>query len=66
MFRVKLDNEGDKNNPAEEKIILGKACGNMKKSRIKVALGDTVDMEVSVYDKTKARIVSRRRPNQSK
>lgn len=43
-----------------EKPVLGHLSGKMRKNNIKVLAGDTVDLEFSVYDLTKARIVRRR------
>lgn len=51
MFRVRLDINND--------IILCQACGNMRRNYIKVIVGDRVRVEMSPYDLTRGRIVSR-------
>lgn len=51
-FRVKLD---DSNN-----VILGIISGKMRQFGIKILLGDRVEVDVSVYDLTKGRIVRRK------
>ena len=51
MFRVRLD--------CNESIILCQACGNMRRNYIKVIVGDRVKVEMSPYDLTRGRIVSR-------
>ena len=50
MFRVKLENDHE---------ILAHAAGKMRKFRIRVLLGDTVTVEMTPYDLTKARITFR-------
>jgi translation initiation factor IF-1 len=49
-FRVKVD---------DEHTVLAYMSGRMRKAKIRIILGDTVDMELSPYDLTKARIVYR-------
>lgn len=49
-FRVKLENGH---------IILAHTSGRMKKNRIKVLVGDSVNVEVTPYDFTKGRITFR-------
>ena len=50
MFRVKLDNEHE---------ILAHTAGKMRKHRIRVLAGDRVNVEMTPYDLTKARIIFR-------
>lgn len=47
MFRVKLDNEHQ---------IIAHTSGKMRKNRIRVLVGDRVDVEMTPYDLTKGRI----------
>lgn len=51
MFRVKLDNN--------EQLITAYLGGKMRKNEIKIVAGDTVVMEMSVYDLTRGRIMRR-------
>lgn len=51
MFRVRLD--------CNDVTILCQACGNMRRNYIKVINGDRVKVEMSPYDLTRGRIVSR-------
>lgn len=51
-FRVKLD-DGDE--------VLAKLAGKLRMYRIKVLPGDRVDVEISSYDKTRGRIVWRKK-----
>ncbi len=51
-FRVKLD-DGDE--------LLAKLAGKLRMYRIKILPGDRVDVEVSPYDKTRGRIVWRKK-----
>ena len=51
MFRVRLDTNGI--------VILCQACGNMRRNYIKVIVGDRVKIEMSPYDLTRGRIISR-------
>ena len=51
MFRVRLDINGI--------VILCQACGNMRRNYIKVIVGDRVKVEISPYDLTRGRIISR-------
>lgn len=51
MFRVELDSTGH--------IILAQVSGKMRKFYIKVVPGDRVKLELSPYDLTRGRIVSR-------
>ena len=49
-FKVKLDNGH---------IVLAHTGGKMRKNRIRVLVGDKVQVEVSPYDLTKGRIIFR-------
>lgn len=51
-FRVKLNN-GVK--------VFAHLCGKMRMKNIRVLVGDTVTVEMSPYDLTKARIIYRQR-----
>ena len=51
-FRVKLENN---------RIVLAHLCGKMRMRNIRVLVGDTVNVEMSPYDLTKARIIYRKR-----
>jgi translation initiation factor IF-1 len=50
MFRVKLENSH---------VILAHTSGRMKKNRIRVLVGDKVNVEMTTYDLTKGRIIFR-------
>lgn len=50
MFRVKLENGVE---------ILAHTAGKMRKFRIRVMVGDKVDIEMTPYDLTKGRIICR-------
>ena len=50
MFKVKLDNEHQ---------VLANTSGKMRKNRIRVLLGDRVNVEMTPYDLTKGRITFR-------
>jgi translation initiation factor IF-1 len=50
MFRVKLENGH---------VILAHTSGKMKKNRIRVLVGDKVNVEMTAYDFTKGRITFR-------
>ncbi len=52
MFRVKLENDHE---------IIARPAGKMRKFRIRVLVGDKVDVEMSPYDLSKARIRYRHR-----
>lgn len=52
MFRVKLDNAG---NPE----VICTISGKIRKNFIRIIAGDKVKIEVSPYDLTKGRIVTR-------
>ncbi len=51
MFRVQLETKN---------IVLATLSGKMRQHNIKVLLGDKVDIECSVYDLTRGRIVRRK------
>ncbi|RMH27150.1 MAG: translation initiation factor IF-1 [Planctomycetota bacterium] len=53
MFRLRLPNE-------QQSEILGYVSGKMRKNYIRILPGDTVTVEISPYDLTKARITYRR------
>ena len=50
MFRVKLENGHE---------VLAYASGKMRKHRIRVLVGDKVNVEMTPYDLTKGRIIFR-------
>ena len=50
MFRVKLDNDHE---------VLAHTSGKMRKNRIRVLLGDRVNVEMTPYDLSKGRITFR-------
>lgn len=50
MFRVTLDNKH---------VILAQISGKMRKNRIRVLLGDRVNVEMTPYDLTRGRITFR-------
>ena len=50
MFRVKLENEHE---------VLAHTSGKMRKNRIRVLLGDKVNVEMTPYDLSKGRIIYR-------
>jgi translation initiation factor IF-1 len=51
MFRLRLPNESE---------VLGYVSGKMRKNFIRILPGDTVTVEMTPYDLTKARITFRR------
>ena len=51
MFKVQMDGGS---------TIIGYISGRMRKHDIKILLGDTVEVEFSVYDLSKGRITRRR------
>ena len=53
MFRVQLD--------GNERQILAHTSGKMRKSRIRVLIGDRVTIEMTPYDLTKGRLVYRQK-----
>nr|QXO04666.1 initiation factor 1 [Hetaeria oblongifolia]QXO04756.1 initiation factor 1 [Hetaeria youngsayei] len=56
MFRVRLDNQD---------LILGYISGKIRRSFIRILLGDRVKVEMSRYDSTKGRIIYRFRKKDS-
>ena len=50
MFRVKLENGH---------MIIAHSCGKIKKRKITIVVGETVIVEMSMYDLTKGRIITR-------
>nr|AVM84602.1 translational initiation factor 1 [Fridericia platyphylla] len=50
MFRVRLDNEN---------LVLGYVSGKIRRRSIRILLGDKVKIELSGYDSTRGRIISR-------
>lgn len=52
MFRVQLANGA---------LVLAHISGKMRKHFIRIVPGDTVDLELSAYDLSKARIIFRQR-----
>ena len=50
MFKVKLENDHE---------VLAHTSGKLRKTRIRVLVGDKVDVEMTPYDLTKGRIVYR-------
>jgi len=50
MFRVKLENHHE---------IIARPAGKMRKYRIRVLVGDKVDVEMTPYDLTKGRVTFR-------
>ena len=53
MFRVKLDDTGHE--------VIAYIGGKLRKFSIKIILGDRVDVEMTPYDLTKARIIYRQK-----
>jgi translation initiation factor IF-1 len=51
-FRVKLQNG---------MVVVAHLCGKMRMKNIRVLVGDTVTVEMSPYDLTKARIIYRQK-----
>lgn len=51
MFRVQIENT--------ESVVIAYAGGKLQKNNIKILLGDSVEMDMSPYDLTKARITYR-------
>ena len=50
MFKVKLENNHE---------VLAHTSGRIRKNRIRILVGDKVDIEMTPYDLTKGRIVFR-------
>ncbi len=51
MFRVELEENGH--------VVLAHTSGKMRKNRIRILVGDRVDIEMTPYDLSKGRIVYR-------
>lgn len=51
MFRVRIDEQ--------DHVVLATLSGRMRQNNIKVLLGDRVEIEFSVYDLSRGRIVRR-------
>lgn len=56
MFRVRLENDHE---------VLGHTAGKMRKNRIRVLVGDKVQVELMPYDLTKGRINYRFMPGRA-
>lgn len=56
-FRIALEGEED-----SEAELIAMLCGKMRQRRIRVVLGDEVEVDVSMYDPKKGRIMYRIRP----
>ena len=54
QFRVKIENDGQ-----SDHIVLAYSAGKMKKFKIRMMVGDDVQVELSPYDLTRGRIVYR-------
>lgn len=50
LFRVQIDNGA---------IILGHLAGKLRVNNVNILLGDSVDVEISLYDVSKCRIIWR-------
>ena len=50
MFKVKLENDHE---------VLAHTSGKIRKNRIRILVGDVVDVEMTPYDLTKGRIIFR-------
>lgn len=53
MYRIELEENKHK--------LIGYASGKIKKNKIKILVGDSVEVEISPYDLTKGRITYRHR-----
>lgn len=51
MFRIQLDET--------QNIITGYLSGKLRQNKIKVIMGDSVEVEISTYDLSKGRVVFR-------
>ena len=51
-FRVRIDES--------EQVVIGVISGKMRQNNIKVLLGDRVEIEFSLYDVSRGRIVRRK------
>lgn len=61
-FRVRII---DEKFPVKDHIIIARISGKMRMGNIRVLPGDRVDIEISVYDQTKGRIVYRHKNESS-
>lgn len=52
MFKVKLD--------CQENTVIGVISGRMRQNKIKILTGDRVEIEFSVYDLARGRIIKRK------
>ena len=52
MFKVKLD--------GQDNTVIGVISGRMRQNKIKILTGDRVDIEFSVYDLARGRIIKRK------
>lgn len=50
LFRIRLENDVN---------VLGHLAGKLRVNNVNILLGDTVDVEISTYDISKARIIWR-------
>ena len=53
VFKVSLD--------GSKKTILATVCGKIRKNNVRIVVGDSVNVEVSIYDVSRGRIVYRNR-----
>jgi len=63
LFRVKIvnsDQEGQKTEPGQERVILCYLSGKMRKNYIKILPGDKVRAELTPYDPNRGRIIYRK------
>ncbi len=63
LFRVKIitsEQERQKADPAEERVILCYLSGKMRKNYIKILPGDKVRVELTPYDPNRGRIIYRK------
>lgn len=51
MFRVMLDGSGA--------VVIGVISGRMRQNKIRILIGDRVDIEFSLYDVSRGRIIRR-------
>ena len=56
LFKVKLENDV---------VILGHLAGKLRVNNVNIILNDTVDVEISMYDLSKCRIVWRHKRTKS-
>lgn len=58
MFRVELNEDSSSEERKEKEVILAYLSGKMRLNRIRVLIGDKVEMEMDLYG-GKARIIRR-------